>query len=185
MDKTPAHIANYFISCSYGCNAPLEPLKLMKLIYFSYSWYLYFTQNDLFNEEIQAWKHGPVISSIFHEFKHLGLYGKIQNNKFATYIDLSKDGDGSPQIPFIQNDDLIKDEDLERSLAGVWYLYKDCSGNELEKIVQQENTAWKNNYKEGRNITINATQRDRQLIMLRAEQGFKKAQKKLLEEEKA
>ena len=182
MNRTPAHLANYFISCSYASNVYLDPLKLMKLVYFSYAWYLYFTNNDLFNEEIQAWKHGPVISSIFHEFKNLGLYGKIENNRFATYIDLSKDGDGSPQIPFIQNDELIKDENLERSLAGVWYLYKDCTGDELEKITHEESTAWKNNYKEGRNVIINTTQRDRQLIMLRAERGFKKAQEKLNKE---
>ena len=180
---TPSHIANYFLSCSYANNTPLDPLKLMKLVYFSYAWYLYFTQKDLFDEEIQAWKHGPVIQSIFHEFKHFGLYGAIEN-QFATYIDLQDDKNKS-QTPFITNEELQKNEELQRSLAGVWYLYKDCSGKELEKITHEENTPWKDNYKEGKNIVINVTQRDKQSIMLRAEKGFKKAQEKLLKEQQA
>jgi uncharacterized phage-associated protein len=153
----------------------------MKLVYFSYAWYLYFTQKDLFDEPIQAWTHGPVIPSIYHEFKHFGLYGKIEN-QFATYIDLLQDSDKS-ETPFIKNEELQQNQDLERSLAGVWYLYKDCAGKELEKITHEEDTPWKNNYKEKQNIEINATESDKRLIRQRAEKGFNKAQEKLLKEQ--
>lgn len=46
-------------------------LKLIKLVYLAYGWSIALDYR-LFDEPIVAWKHGPVIRSLYHEFKHFG-----------------------------------------------------------------------------------------------------------------
>lgn len=45
--------------------APVETLKLQKLMYYSNAWSLAGWGKPLFEDEIQAWKHGPVVSSLY------------------------------------------------------------------------------------------------------------------------
>jgi uncharacterized phage-associated protein len=44
-------------------------LKLQKLLYFAQAWHLANKGESLFNDEIQAWAHGPVVRSIYDRFK--------------------------------------------------------------------------------------------------------------------
>ena len=64
-------IANYFIS---NKNLDVDNLKLNKLVYISYGFALacFKEELELFKEPIQAWRLGPVIPSIYHEFKRYG-----------------------------------------------------------------------------------------------------------------
>ena len=70
-------IANYFIS---NKNLDVDNLKLNKLVYISYGFALacFKEELELFKEPIQAWRLGPVIPSIYHEFKRYG-YNSIKN----------------------------------------------------------------------------------------------------------
>src|SRR5690606_24176720 len=66
---TPAHIANYFLWKAKKENIELTAMKLIKLVYVAYGWYLAFKDEKLFDERIEAWRYGPVIPSLYHEFK--------------------------------------------------------------------------------------------------------------------
>nr|WP_320119751.1 type II toxin-antitoxin system antitoxin SocA domain-containing protein [uncultured Marinifilum sp.] len=45
--------------------------KLQKLLYYIQAWHLvYFDGALLFDDQPQAWVHGPVYSDIYHEYKH-------------------------------------------------------------------------------------------------------------------
>ena len=44
-------------------------LKLQKLIYYAQAWSLARRNVPLFDEELQAWAHGPVAESVFQEFR--------------------------------------------------------------------------------------------------------------------
>lgn len=68
--NTPQHVANFFLDKAEEEGIRITQLKLMKLIYLAYGWYKAITHKKLFEEPIQAWRHGPVIESIYHEFKH-------------------------------------------------------------------------------------------------------------------
>lgn len=46
-----------------------EPLKLQKLLYLSQGFSFAFNDKELFSEDIEAWVHGPVVPSVYHEFK--------------------------------------------------------------------------------------------------------------------
>jgi len=51
---------------------PLSNLKLQKLLYYAQGWYLGLGHGTLFTDAIKAWKHGPVVPTVFHEYKHFG-----------------------------------------------------------------------------------------------------------------
>lgn len=60
-------IKNWFLS-----KESMTPKKLQKLLYYAYSWDMVFENEDidnldvfLFNEEFEAWVHGPVIPDIW------------------------------------------------------------------------------------------------------------------------
>jgi uncharacterized phage-associated protein len=60
-------IANYFLS-----KAELSPMKLQKLVYFAHGWHLALFEDPLIDEMVEAWEFGPVIPSLYHEFKSFG-----------------------------------------------------------------------------------------------------------------
>lgn len=47
----------------------ISNLKLQKLLYYAQGCTLAITGNALFDDSIVAWKHGPVVESIYHEYK--------------------------------------------------------------------------------------------------------------------
>ena len=65
---TPDHIANFFLSTSRERGEILTNLKLQKLLYYAQAWYLAINDTSLFEEDFQAWIHGPVLLSQYHRF---------------------------------------------------------------------------------------------------------------------
>ncbi|MDR3723486.1 MAG: DUF4065 domain-containing protein [Terracidiphilus sp.] len=65
---TSAHSVAQFIVQKAG--TPISNLKLQKLLYYVQGWHLGIYEAPAFNEEIQAWVHGPVVPAIFHEYKN-------------------------------------------------------------------------------------------------------------------
>ena len=55
-----------------GAGVPTTPLHLVKLVYISHGWMLGFHGEPLIREEVEAWRHGPVIPSIYHRYKPFG-----------------------------------------------------------------------------------------------------------------
>lgn len=64
-------LANAFLSIE-----PQTHKKLQKLCYYAYVWYLAQTDERLFDEQFEAWVHGPVCSRLYSEYRHnRGLVG--------------------------------------------------------------------------------------------------------------
>ena len=71
MSYKSVTIANYFIE-NFRSN-DLTPMKLIKLTYLAYCWYLALSNKDrLINEKAQAWDFGPVFPSLYRELKSYG-----------------------------------------------------------------------------------------------------------------
>lgn len=47
----------------------ISNLKLQKLLYYAQGCTLAITGEPLFSEDICAWKHGPVVAEVYHEYK--------------------------------------------------------------------------------------------------------------------
>lgn len=65
-------VALYFLSKAQEKGEPITNKKLQKLLYYAQAWHLVHTGKSLFEEEIQAWIHGPAIPSVYHEYKEFG-----------------------------------------------------------------------------------------------------------------
>jgi uncharacterized phage-associated protein len=104
----------------------MSPKKLQKMLYYCYSWTLTLLneredhwKNKLFDDEFEAWVHGPVVRSIYDKYRPFG------------YTDIPKSEDPVP----------IDDDEVHDILNQVFDEYGAYSGNELESISHQE-TPW-------------------------------------------
>lgn len=70
MAYSAMQVANAFIHrAKYGAINDLTPMKLQKLMFFAQSWHVKETGFPLFDDFFSRWQYGPVIPSIYHEFK--------------------------------------------------------------------------------------------------------------------
>lgn len=47
-------------------------LKLQKLLYYCQGYHLAVAKTPLFQDEIEAWDHGPVVKPVYHSYRHHG-----------------------------------------------------------------------------------------------------------------
>mgnify|MGYP000084112738 CR=1 FL=1 len=65
-------VANWFIGKLAESGDVVTHLKVQKLLYYSEAWNQVINGEELFDGQIQAWAHGPVVPEVFHEFKQHG-----------------------------------------------------------------------------------------------------------------
>ncbi len=66
----PIDIAHWFLaSIDREAGDSITHLKLQKLVYYAQAWALALNSKSLFEEDLEAWTHGPVVRSIYNEFK--------------------------------------------------------------------------------------------------------------------
>lgn len=100
-------------------------LKLQKLLYYAQGCVLALTDEPLFDEDIQAWEHGPVVPEIYHKYKSYGKSG----------IDLDE--------PF---DEGVIDEETRNILESVYNEFGQYSAWKLRNMTHEE-TPWKETMK--------------------------------------
>ena len=69
---TANKVADYFLCFCREHGDYLTNLKLQKLVYYAQAWHLALSGKPLFDDEIQAWIHGPVIPTVYQRFKKCG-----------------------------------------------------------------------------------------------------------------
>jgi len=126
-------VARHLIENSGNHSGELTPLKLMKLVYLSHAWHLALRDQDLIQEEVQAWQYGPVIPE---------LYRLIRAYR-AEPVPASALPHGS-QLS----------SDQKAVVDAVWDTYRPFSGVQLSALTHKLGTPWDKAYKKGRNVTI-------------------------------
>lgn len=69
---TASEVADYFIDIANETGSFISNLKLQKLLYYAQAWHLALYDTPLFDEDFEAWVHGPVIPALFEEYKEFG-----------------------------------------------------------------------------------------------------------------
>lgn len=69
---TADKVADFFLRFCHNHGDLLTNLKLQKLLYYAQGWHLALFEKPLFNDQIQAWVHGPVVYSVYSKFKKFG-----------------------------------------------------------------------------------------------------------------
>ena len=139
MPYDPKAVANYFLQLAKKEGLGLSPLKLLKLVYIAHGWHLGLTDEPLLNEHPQAWKYGPVIPSLYHEFK---IYGSGPISKPAT--ELVEDPETGWSFDVVEVPPLNSKDDKNTCefLDSIWSAYKNFSALELSKLTHQPSTPW-------------------------------------------
>ena len=131
-------VANEFLHLAQDEGRKLTPMQLLKLVYFAYGWYWAVANQRLIDERVEAWKYGPVIPSIYHEFKR---FGNEPINDFATELrPAPKDG----KLTFFLEEPRIPEcDELPRQLIKrVWEVYKGFSAVQLSRLTHEPGTPW-------------------------------------------
>lgn len=87
-------VANYFLERARAVGEEISPMKLQKLVYYAHGWHLGILGEPLIDEQIEAWQYGPVIRSLYHEFKE---FGNQPINRLATIR--TPTGASAPRLP--------------------------------------------------------------------------------------
>ena len=67
--KTLAKYLIYLMRKIQGKDYDLTPMKLQKLLYYCQGYSLALTGKPIFAEPIEAWEHGPVVDSVYQEYR--------------------------------------------------------------------------------------------------------------------
>lgn len=121
----PTVIANYFVDKSFETGIELTPMKLVKLVYIAHGWYLSYNSKPLIDEAVQAWKYGPVVSSVYHLYKGFGsnpIVHKVHQNHATAAIQID-----------------IEDKSF---LAAIWDKYSHYTGLQLSTLTHENGTPW-------------------------------------------
>ena len=139
--------ANFFLKKGKKEDIPITIMKLLKLVYIAHGWALAILENKLGilnGEEVEAWKHGPVIPSLYHEFKH---YHNTPIEEWSqTTIDETDNGFELKAI-FFEDADINDKKILEEILNTVWESYKEYSAWGLSRKTHESGTPWEKAWK--------------------------------------
>ena len=69
---TALTLANYILTRAKNQGQSVTNLKLQKILYYVQGFFLAKFDRPLFPDEIQAWKFGPVVPSVYYEFSIFG-----------------------------------------------------------------------------------------------------------------
>lgn len=120
VQHTAAEVARYLL-WRIAQERPEDPdyltnLKLQKLLYYVQGWHLAETGRPAFADEIQAWREGPVVPSVYQVYRALGK---------RPIVDVPED---APQL----------DEQVRAVVESVWQRYKNYSAFHLSDLTHDE-----------------------------------------------
>lgn len=134
------NVAGYFLSMvDEELGDLVSNLKLQKLVYYAQGFHLAVFKKPLFDEQIEAWTHGPVVPTLYHVLKKYDS-GPIPR---ATDFDL-----------------IIFPEDVRKLLDDVYNAYGQYDAWRLRNLTHDE-PPWCDAYKRGPgSIISNAAMQD-------------------------
>lgn len=62
-------VADYLLHKAEKANASLTPMQIIKLVYLCHGWMLGLHGQRLIEEDVEAWRYGPVIRNLYHAVK--------------------------------------------------------------------------------------------------------------------
>ena len=130
-------IAKWFLAKNHSENRLFESaeelyegishLKLQKLLYYAEGIYLALNDSKLFKEDIIAWQHGPVISSVYEEYKKFG----------KDFIVFNADESDVELIDRIEND-----EKAIEALELTYNSFAIYTAWQLRNMTHEKNSPW-------------------------------------------
>lgn len=140
MTFPPVIVSNNILNRAFADEVSVSPMKLQKLLFFVASEYAKETKTPLLTEQFQAWDYGPVLRSVYDEYRSFG------GSPIRAY---AKDAAGKSQMI-----DETKDEALRRAVDRIWDHAKGLSAVHLSRITHVEGSAWFKTFQRSRSGAI-------------------------------
>jgi len=127
-------VANYFLELATRDDVQLTQMKLQKLVYYAHGWHLGLGHGPLLDEVIQAWSFGPVVRSLYNEFRD---FGSDAITRMATRVTVV------PGKNFALHETTPKvDDAIKPFLEKIWEVYGGISAIPLSRMTHAEGTPW-------------------------------------------
>lgn len=136
MALTSTIVCNNILQRAFAENISVTPMKLQKLLYFVSCEYLKATGSELLSEDFCVWQYGPVLPTVYDEFK------SFHGGKITTY---AKDANGDS---FAYNEN--SSPNLKTAIDRIWASFKSKSGVELSQITHENGSGWTNAFNQRR-----------------------------------
>lgn len=117
-------VANAFIARGARDGKQFTPMQLLKLTYITHGWSLAFFDKPLMDDDIEAWKYGPVIPNLYKAIRH------YRGNPVTTPIMLLNG----------EIDDIT--EEQNKLIEFVYRRYGHLDGISLSALTHEPNTPW-------------------------------------------
>lgn len=111
-------VAEWFLWKSETDGRSITNLKVQKLVYYAQAWHLALVIEPLFQDEIEAWVHGPVVPDLYFKYRSYGW------NPIATI---------PADSPFTD-----AEADIVDHLEDVWSVYGGYDARYLEALTHKE-----------------------------------------------
>lgn len=130
----PLAVANRFLELANESQKEITLLKLLKLVYYAHGWHLGLTGGQpLLDEQVEAWKFGPVSPSVYHSFKD---FGANPITRLGREI-LHKDG------KFFWNVVTLDcSQSVSEFLKKIWDVYGKLTPFQLSELTHRADTPW-------------------------------------------
>ena len=125
---TSLAIANTFVRL-FGDKEGIEHMKLQKLMYFAYGWWLAekgINGVRLTHEKPRFWQHGPVCHDLYYVLKVFGRKPIFEMQSMSPF----------------RSPDNVNDTEVESMIRWVWNRYGHLSGLALSEMAHEPGTAW-------------------------------------------
>lgn len=133
MPYKPSYVANSFLYRARHVSCEdVTPLKIQKLVYFLHGWHLAVRNQPAVGERFEAWPYGPVIPSLYHEFK---ANGSSPIKDYATDIDPQTGKTAALMVA-------LTDKEYYSVFDTVWEKYGRLSGLTLSTMTHADGTPW-------------------------------------------
>lgn len=124
-------VANTFIELFGAAQGGIEHMKLQKLVYCSYGWWLAYTGLEgprLTTDGPEIWRHGPVFPDLYHAFKVFGrrpISEQKSTNPFSPPAAIEPD-----------------DGETRELVRWIWGRYGHLSSFALSDMTHKPGTPW-------------------------------------------
>lgn len=131
---TARDAANYLLYLTADTFEDISNMKLNKLLYFGQGYYLQEYGKPMFDDEFEAWPHGPVVPTVYYQYNEYG------RNPITEY-----DQDAARLVP----------DDVADILMSVAQKYGRYNAATLRGMTHAPGTPWAQVYRDGeRDIQI-------------------------------
>jgi uncharacterized phage-associated protein len=142
-------VANYLLERAKSEGKSLDQMKIQKLVYYANGWHLALKGTPLIDEEVEAWRYGPVIPSLRDSFRYWGdqpiqapasyLVPRLGTNVLEEIEEV---------VPAIDPGHSSDSEFARALLDKIWQVYGKYTGIQLSNMTHEPGSPWERVYRQ-------------------------------------